>query len=228
MKIAVVTANAGLKIDYPNKIIFDSADYFMFSDNVKKKIHGIEIIEIESLTDFDKYTQRRIAKPYKILPELFLNNYDFFIWHDITHEIVVDPKYLIEKYLEKQDFAIFKHKFRDCLYEEAKFIKKIKYDDKDLINQQIKNYKQKKHPINSGLFELSAFIKSNNRKTNQFSFLWMEQIIKFSSRDQLSFAYLINKLNINYSILPGYVNGYNENEIFKQVTFSNHSRKYDF
>ena len=228
MKIAVVTSNVGLDIKYPNNTIFKTADYFIFSTNVKNKIDNVNIFEINSLTDFERYTKRRTAKPYKIIPELFLNDYDYFIWHDITHELLIDPRILIENYTGLNDFSLFKHKFRDCLYDEAKFIKKIKFDDKKLINEQIKYYKYKKHPRNSGLFELSAFIKANNSKTRQFSFLWMEQIIKFSSRDQLSFAYLLNKLNLNYNLFPGYVNGYNENEIFKQVTFSNHSRKYDF
>tara|TARA_Y100000816_G_scaffold48311_1_gene30590 strand:+ start:7346 stop:8035 length:690 start_codon:yes stop_codon:yes gene_type:complete len=227
MKIAVVTSSYGLDIPYPNEFIYESADYFLFTNSeyyISDNNEKLNIIHSPIYTISNRFKNRRAAKVFKIIPEYFIPNYDVYIWHDITHALKQDPKQLVKKYLKENDYAIFQHEFRDCLFEEAKFVKKLAYDDKKLVSRQISNYRSLKHPNNSGLYELSSYIKNNNDKTKEFSIKWFEQISKFSSRDQISFAFLIYNLKMKYSLLPGFVNGKDKNEIFKQVFFSDHPR----
>ena len=173
----------------------------------------------------EKYKNRRNAKPYKLAPHLFIpDHYKFIIWHDVSHELIFDPESLVKDYLSGgQDFSLFQHTQRKCLYQEAIELKKLRYDTDENIDRQISYYRSEGMPENNGLYELSAFVRANNPKTKAMGLAWMEQISRFSSRDQLSFNFLLWKFKAFFSILPGHCNGHNSkggignNEFLPQV-----------
>ena len=224
MKIAVITALSGNRERlYDPKIVYPDVDYYAFVDTPQNTTKWI-IKPLLHFTMDKKYQGRRNAKPYKLAPHLFVPGYDFYVWHDVSHELVADPTLIIKDYLtDDKDLALFRHTQRNCLYQEALELKKLGYDSEENINRQMLFYRNEGMPENNGLYELSAFVRKNNEKTQALGLAWTEHIARFSSRDQLSLNFLIWKMGINVSVLPGYCNGFNSkgeignNELIKQV-----------
>ena len=133
-------------------------------------------------------------------------------------------KEVIDKYLTDSDIAVFKHPQRDCIYIEGEFVKQIKFDHPNLLEDQLEFYKDMCYPKNNGLYELPVRVQRNTKLTQQMGWMWWEQICMFSSRDQISFPFVCHQLGIKPTILPGVANTIQGNEIMPQLTISNHSR----
>lgn len=209
MKIAIVTSLCG-NIDklHTPKTYFPNADYFAFTDQLSNNVFWKQM-PIYKFSQDEKYANRRNAKLYKILPELFIPDYDYYIYYDPSHEVIKDPEWIINEYMKDNDIAVFKHNERDCIYDEAVKLIEWKYDHAILIDDWYKHLKRISYPSNNGLYELPAFIKNNSAEMLEMSLMWWEIICKYSSRDQLSLPYVLWKMNIKPAILPGFANGYN-------------------
>jgi hypothetical protein len=218
LKIAVITAISGLSNKLINpKIKFDNVDYFAFVDNIQ-----IDSIWTQyKITDFtiDKeFKGRRNAKIYKILPHLFVPDYDYYFWVDSTHEVILDPHHVISNIICNAEIALFKHPHRNCVYDEARELIKLKYDNIENIERQINFYLTNNYPANNGLYELPCSIRKNTPRINALNLMWWEIISKYSSRDQISLPYAMSQFGINPFILNGFANnGLYANEIMPQV-----------
>lgn len=218
MRIAVVTSISGLnnKLIDP-KEVFDGVDYHAFVDEISDNSVWIQHKNIKFTLDKD-YEGRRNAKIYKILPNLFLPNYDYYFWIDSTHEVIIHPRSVIQDLMKEHEIALFRHTQRKCVYEEANELINLGYDHKNLIDGQIKYYLENNYPKDNGLYELPCFIRKNTENIQKMNLMWWEIICKFSSRDQISLPFIINKLGINPYILEGCANcGFYGNNIMPQV-----------
>jgi hypothetical protein len=220
IKIAVITSNigercGGLLMEQSKK--FDGIDYHAFVDEKKQESMWIQHDSIDFTND-KSFKDRRNAKIYKILPFLFLPNYDYYIWIDSTHNIVKHPLEIIKSI--NSDISVFKHSERNCIYDESNAVKYLKYDYPELVDKQMSDYFMDGYPPKNGLYELPCFIVKNSDKIKKLSLMWWEQICKYTSRDQLSFPYVIWKMNMTPQVLQGFAS---KNEFFvktKPTTFS--------
>lgn len=224
-KIAVITSSIGTnQLISPQKWMH-KVDYHAFVEPQYLHIGDLwNRHEYISFSSDVKYKNRRDAKLYKILPHLVLPEYEYYIWLDSTHILESDPDELIDTYLTKHDIAVFKHPERDCVYEEGKLVQKIRYDHSNLIQEQLDFYRDMDYPEHNGLYELPVRIQKNTKKTKQLGLMWWEQICMFSSRDQISFPFVCNQLNIKPSIMPGRANTIRGNNLMPQVVNSHHRR----
>jgi hypothetical protein len=217
-KIAVITSISGIsnKLENP-KIVFDNVDYFAFVDKIQNNSIWNQRLISDFTTD-DKYQGRRNAKIFKVLPHLFLPDYDYFFWVDSTHELILDPHYVIKNIIFEANIALFRHSQRNCVYDEADELIKLNYDHVSLIADQIDFYKSKNFPKDAGLFELPCSIRRNTPSINTLNLMWWELICKYSSRDQISLPFAMHKLKIEPFILEGFANnGFYSNKIMPQV-----------
>jgi hypothetical protein len=204
-KIAVITSKIGNReggslIEPPIK--YDGVDYHAFVDfdpyNSSWQIH--KYLDFSS----DKhFKDRRNAKIYKILPFLFLPNYDYYFWIDSTHVLVRNPIEIIEEI--HSDFAVFNHAERQCVYDESNAVKSLGYDYTELIDKQMWDYRMNNYPEKNGLYELPCFIIKNTNLTKETCLMWWEHICKYTSRDQLSLPYILWYKNLKPQILEGNV-----------------------
>ena len=89
MKIAVLTASVGATLPAEVNVKYDSADYFAF---VEEELIEDSIWTPMTLRKFSidrEYANRRNAKIYKVLPHLFVPGYDYYIWIDSTHAVMM-------------------------------------------------------------------------------------------------------------------------------------------
>lgn len=210
-KIAILTAISGNRdrLSAPT-VIHSNADYYAFVDEPSAEQVGPWIQKkIFSFTNDERFANRRKAKPYKIMPELFVPGYDFYFWADATHDVVMNPETIISEYLKDACIGVFKHNQRSCAYEEANEIIRLNYDHINNVTAQMKEYQRAGLPYGYGLFELPVSVRRNCHETTEFNLMWWEQICKFSSRDQISFPFCVFKSNIKLAILPGFANGIN-------------------
>ncbi len=211
MKFAIITSICGSREKLANpSIVFENADYFAFVDEPCND--GGTIWEQKNNFHFSndaRFSHRRNAKIFKIMPELFISGYDVYFWVDASHELVRNPQHVYDEYLTNSDYAMFKHRERDCAYDESEIVKQLKYDHEELITSEMEYFRSIGFPRNNGLFELSAFVKKRNHKTTLASIKWWEYICKYSSRDQLSFPMVKWECDLSVSVLPGGANGIN-------------------
>ena len=218
MKIAVITSISGInnKLINPSKV-FDNVDYHAFVDDITENSIWKQHKNLDFTID-KQYKGRRNAKIYKILPNLFLPEYDYYFWADSTHEVIVDPHHVVNNIINNSDIALFKHPQRNCVYDEANELINLNYDHINLIQEQKKYYELNNYPKNNGLYELPCSIRKNTEVINRMNLMWWEIICKYSSRDQISLPYVLYKLKINPYILKGCANcGFYGNNIIPQV-----------
>jgi hypothetical protein len=173
-----------------------SVDHYLFS-NFPIQIDGWKTVTLSGLDTNDAYGYRKLAKLPKVLPHLFLPEYQWFVWHDFNQIAQVNPIEIIN-YLDKhgKDFAGFQHSLRRCVYEEAETVRHSR-EHSDAIDKVKKLLMINGIGSPSGLYELTAFYRRNCPKLNEAFAYWMDLINNVSSRDQLTFPLIIKKFQID-------------------------------
>ncbi|KAK4778994.1 hypothetical protein SAY86_006522 [Trapa natans] len=147
---------------------------------------------------------RRNGKVPKLLLHRLFPNVRYSIWIDGKLELVVDPYQVLERFLWRQNssFAISRHYRRFDVFEEAEANKAAGKYDNSSIDFQIDFYRKEgltpyseaKLPITSDVPEGCVIIKEHIPITNLFTCLWFNEVDRFTSRDQLSFSTVRDKI----------------------------------
>ncbi|GMH15845.1 hypothetical protein Nepgr_017686 [Nepenthes gracilis] len=156
---------------------------------------------------------RRNGKVPKLLLHRLFPNARYSIWMDGKLELVVDPYQILERFLWRKNasFAISRHYRRFDVFVEAEANKAAAKYDNASIDFQIEFYRREgltpyseaKLPINSDVPEGCVIIREHIPISNLFTCLWFDEVDRFTSRDQLSFSTVRDKimsqvkLNIN-------------------------------
>ena len=192
MKTAIYTAIIG---DYDTfiepRFIDKEYDYILFTDqdNIVSPSHRIIKIKDESLDS------TRLARKIKILPYLFLPDYDYTIWHDANIVQQKSIKELVDSV--KSDWFIMKHPMNTCVYQEAELCKRLGKDNSEIIDAQMDKYKDEGYPANNGMVASGIIFRKNTKKVNRLGRNWFNEVKEHSKRDQLSFNYALRKIDIS-------------------------------
>jgi len=209
-KFVVYTALFG---DYDDLIDpkenFEGCDFICFTD---QKHLISDIWEIRYIEECD-LPPNMMNRKYKILPHLFLSEYDWSLYVDANIAILKNPLELANKYLSKCDIALPKHFARDCIYDEAREclnLELVKYNE---VKKQIDKYKREGFPRKFGLGENNILLrKHNNKKVIKLMNDWWEELINHTKRDQLSLAYVLWKNGEKFEYMDESARG---NKIFR-------------
>jgi hypothetical protein len=137
----------------------------------------------------------RSARFIKTLPHLFFHDHEYTLWMDGSMSLKHTDIKSVLKVLRDADVATFRHRCRDCVYDELEACIAFGHDDPELMRRQIEEYRAKGYPAHNGLAETMVVLRRMNPKTAAFGNLWWSHISKGSRRDQLSFnpvAWLTN------------------------------------
>ncbi|KAJ7981744.1 Inner membrane protein oxaA [Quillaja saponaria] len=148
---------------------------------------------------------RRNGKVPKLLLHRIFPNVRYSIWIDGKLQLVVDPYQILERFLWRPNatFAISRHYKRFDVFEEAEANKAAGKYDNATIDHQIQFYEQydglthytrAKFPITSDVPEGCVLIREHIPITNLFTCLWFNEVDRFTSRDQLSFSTVRDKI----------------------------------
>ncbi|MNW50932.1 hypothetical protein D3C74_283970 [compost metagenome] len=195
-RLAIYTAVSG-EYDKLKRPIFinNNCDYICFTDNENIKSDFWQIRKMEK-SDLDTV---RKARRYKILPHLYLPEYEYSLWVDGNYEIIGDVEDFIKKYARQYPMMCLIHPDRDCVYDEAKACIELNRDKSEVISKQMDKYVSENYPENNGMIASGIlFRKHNNHQVIKVASDWWREVENHSRRDQLSFNYVCWKNDFNY------------------------------
>lgn len=175
----------------------------------KKRVGLWRIVIVRNIPYTDA---RRNGKVPKLLLHRLFPNVRYSIWIDGKLQLVVDPYQILERFLWRQNatFAISRHYRRFDVFEEAEANKAAGKYDNTSIDYQTNFYKKEgltpyseaKFPITSDVPEGCVIIREHIPITNLFTCLWFNEVDRFTSRDQLSFSTVRDKImaKVNWGI----------------------------
>ncbi|XP_038897643.1 uncharacterized protein LOC120085624 isoform X5 [Benincasa hispida] len=191
--------------------IFETEAYMKNSSllDSRKRIGLWRIIVVHNVPYADS---RRNGKIPKLLLHRLFPNIQYSIWIDGKLQLVVDPFQILERFLWRQNatFAISRHYKRFDVFEEADANKAAgKYDNSSIdeqidfyVSEGLTPYSLAKLPITSDVPEGCVLIREHVPITNLFTCLWFNEVDRFTSRDQLSFSMVRDKImsKVNWSL----------------------------
>jgi hypothetical protein len=123
---------------------------------------------------------------YKLNPP---KDYDYTIW--IDGSIRVFSRFFAEYMVDqaKDRWAMFKHPWRNCLYDEAEESHDMRKYHGEPIMAQAEAYKKAGMPSNWG-FWASGIICRRNDWGDDLNALWWQEHEKWSFQDQISLSYV--------------------------------------
>ncbi|KAH7287860.1 hypothetical protein KP509_31G000500 [Ceratopteris richardii] len=174
----------------------------------RKKIGHWRIIVVNNLPFSD---QRLNGKIPKMLGHRLFPNARYSIWVDSKSQFRRDPMGVFEAMLWRTNstFAISQHGARDCVYKEGEAIVKKHKATPEEVSIQLSQYRNEGFPEKArfnghkALAEASVIIREHTTLTNLFMCVWFNEVTRFTARDQLSFPYVLLRLNFtNINMFP--------------------------
>ena len=224
---AIYTAIVG---NYDNilqpKVVDPRFDYILFSNDIKEGKIGVW--QIRPIDYYNK-DQIKIARWVKTHPEELLPGYDFSIWMDANIQIATDYIYKcsIDFFNKKISISSIVHPERTCIYQEMFAVFFLNYESIKTILRWSNVLKRNHFPRNVGLNETGVLFRNHlNPKVMEIDRLWWSFINEYSRRDQLSFNYVLWKLQLCCEpLLPLNHSVYNS-EHFNYIYHTNDKAKY--
>ncbi|XP_072989316.1 probable hexosyltransferase MUCI70 [Typha latifolia] len=167
--------------------------------------HMIGHWRIVVVRDLPFSDQRLNGKIPKLLSHRLFPEARYSIWVDSKSQFRRDPIGVLEALLWRTNstLAISEHGARSSLYDEAKAIVKKHKATPQEVELQLNQYRQEGFPDDKryngkkALAEASIIVREQTPSTNHFMCLWFNEVVRFTSRDQLSFPYIMRRLNMS-------------------------------
>jgi|GEM_PF-1259631 len=157
------------------------------------------------------FPRGRLSLKYGLLNRKY---YDYIIWVD-GNMFIKSPAFARDLCgFLKNDWALFAHSHRDCIYDEVNAAI-MRCGGQPIIEQAIA-YRSEGHPEHYGLWDCGVIIRKGNicKELQRFNQAWWDENLKWTYRDQISLPYLVRKHNVNIDTIHKYVW---DNEWFDRV-----------
>lgn len=140
--------------------------------------------------DFLHMDPVREAKRPKILPHIYLPQYEWSVWVDANIFITGDLSYYVNKCIdENKEIGLFRHPEREGIFDEAKACVEKSLDRDEIIDRQVERYTAEGAP-NLPLYECNFIVRRHNDPdVIPVMNRWWSEIDDGSRRDQISFPY---------------------------------------
>lgn len=177
---------------------------------------------------------RKTGKVPKFLSHRLFPASRYSIWVDSKMRLNADPMLIIEHFLwrTRSEYAISNHYERHCVWEEVIQNKRLNKYNHTAIDEQFEFYRSDglikfdpadpNVPLPSYVPEGSFIIRAHTPMSNLFSCLWFNEVNRFTSRDQLSFAYTYLKFRRSNPTQPFYLNMFKDCERRKLTKLFRH------
>ncbi|XP_059450793.1 probable hexosyltransferase MUCI70 [Corylus avellana] len=148
--------------------------------------------------------QRLNGKIPKMLGHRLFPQARYSIWVDSKSQFRRDPLGVLEALLWHTNsvLAISEHGARSSIYDEGKAVVKKHKATPEEVEMQLTQYRhdgfpdEKRFNGKKALAEASVIVREHTPLTNLFMCLWFNEVVRFTSRDQLSFPYVLRQLRV--------------------------------
>jgi hypothetical protein len=103
-----------------------------------------------------------------------------------------------------KEIGVFKHPWRDCIYEEGQEVIKLNKANKEQVIRQLKRYKSLGVPEHGGLASCGILVRHHTPEIVQLNAMWWAEYCAGCERDQISFPFVFN----NYHVFDGNIYKY--------------------
>ncbi|KAM7517132.1 hypothetical protein LguiA_006715 [Lonicera macranthoides] len=166
--------------------------------------HFIGNWRIVIVRDLPFRDQRLNGKIPKMLAHRLFPNARYSIWVDSKSQFRRDPLGVLEALLWRSNsvFAISEHGARSSVYDEAKAVVKKNKATPEEVAVQLTQYRQdglpedKRFNGKKALAEASVIVREHTPLTNLLMCVWFNEVVRFTSRDQLSFPYVLWRIKL--------------------------------
>ncbi|KAL0710422.1 hypothetical protein Bca4012_017400 [Brassica carinata] len=167
------------------------------------------VVVVKDLPFMDQRLNGKIPKmlSHRLFPEA-----KYSIWVDSKSQFRRDPLGVLDALLWRTNsvLAISEHGARGSVYDEAKAVVKKHKATPEEVQVQINQYRHDKLPEDKrfngkkALSEASVIVREHTPLTNLFMCLWFNEVVRYTSRDQLSFPYVFWRLRVlkNVNMFP--------------------------
>ncbi|EYU22427.1 hypothetical protein MIMGU_mgv1a009507mg [Erythranthe guttata] len=174
--------------------------------NVVDERGNIGLWKIVVVKNLPYNDNRKTGKVPKFLSHRLFPSSRYSIWLDSKLRLNADPMKIIEYFLWRKgsEYAISNHYIRHCVWDEILQNKRLNKYNHSALDEQFYFYQSDgltkydssdpKIPLPSFVPEGSFIVRAHTPMSNLFSCLWFNEVDRFTSRDQLSFAYTYLKL----------------------------------
>ncbi|XP_043713697.1 probable hexosyltransferase MUCI70 [Telopea speciosissima] len=166
--------------------------------------HMIGKWRIVVVNDLPFSDQRLNGKIPKMLSHRLFPQARYSIWVDSKSQFRRDPLGVLEALLWRTNstLAISEHGARSSVYDEAKAVVKKHKASPEEVEVQLSQYRRdgfpddKRYNGKKALSEASVILREHTALTNLLMCLWFNEVVRFTSRDQLSFPYVLRQLKV--------------------------------
>lgn len=197
-KLAIYCCITGEKDILSEDINTKGADAFCFTDNPNLKSEKWKIIQIPRIFN----DVRRDSRLPKMLPHIYLKDYEYSLYLDGNIICKVPLQRLIDEWLQDTDIAVFKHHTRDCLFDEADECIRLELDSKEVIERHKMRYEG--FPRHKGLYQCGVILRRHTGKIKRLNESWHAEYSVGCKRDQVSFPYCLEKEGVSINAIDSY------------------------
>jgi hypothetical protein len=134
----------------------------------------------------------RSARAIKIRGHESLDGYERTLWIDNTVLLKRDPAELLDDWLAESDFALPRHSYRGTVAAEFDIVTSSGLDDLARVREQLDEYAQDALDVLGGAALWTALLaRRPSKATKQTMQIWLDNVLRYSRRDQLSIGYAI-------------------------------------
>lgn len=199
------------------QIINPAYDYCYIADNEISNIHNMKYINIDTVVPHEITNPIMKARYCKTHPHILFPEYNVSIYFDGKLTIVGDITGMVPMvYGNKVPMGVFRHPDRDCVYKEGIACTLLRKASKREIISQLNKYLEKGMPYQFGLIDTCFLVRMHNDPICiRIMDEWWKEMVENTSRDQLSFTYVL--WNNNYILKDLCIMPYDlvKNQFFK-------------
>lgn len=142
------------------------------------------------------------------MPQVYLPFHKKSVWLDGNLKLIIPIEELVK---DKAGYWVMEHPDRTTVKEEAEACIRMNKDDFNCINNQLNFMMGDGYPDDQGMVATGIMIRDCDPKYTAIAVEWVDLMMKFSIRDQLSFNYAAWKNKLTYNKMP-FLYGVNKNK----------------
>lgn len=153
-----------------------------------------------------RYEDPRLAAKWpKLLPHQVLSDHRWTVWVDANLQI--DSPVFVREALgyARNGIAVFRHPFRYCIYHEAYACMRREDCRRLPVVDQVQHYRSQGHPARGGLYACGVIVRDSATLLDDVGAAWLEECVRWSTRDQLSFPVVLARFGITPSVFPFHI-----------------------
>lgn len=145
----------------------------------------------------------RTARQLKILGHPAVDRYERSIWIDNSVVLRRDPSFLLDE-VHRVPLAMLGHWERRSVLEEFEAVLDLGYDDPGRVREQLNAYAlDAPEVLDEAPYATTVLVRRRSASVAGAMRLWMDQVLRYSRRDQLSVNYVLRRTGLAVGRMEG-------------------------